>query len=81
MREKKKGEPMFYILVFLLGILIGVILSNRKTKTDGILRLFGYDDPEGPYMRLELSHAELDRVNVKNTVHLEVIRDNPNSQK
>ena len=60
---------VFYIFGFLLGILIGV------------LRLFGYDDPEGPYMRLELSNAELDRVNIKNTVHLEVIRDNPNSQK
>ena len=77
--RKKKGEPMFYIFYifgFLLGILIGV-----NTKTDGVLRLFGYDDPEGPYIQLELSNAELNRVNVKNTVHLEVIRDNPNSQK
>ena len=57
------------------------MFSKRNAKTDGILRLFGYDDPEGPYMRLELSNAELDRVNIKNTVHLEVIRDNPNSQK
>lgn len=72
---------MYYIIALLLGILIGVMFSKRNTKTDGILRLFGYDDPEGPYMRLELSHAELDRVNVKNTVYLEVIRDNPNSQK
>lgn len=72
---------IFYILGFLLGILIGVMVSKRNTKTDGVLRLFGYDDPEGPYMRLELSNAELNRVNVKNTVHLEVIRDNPNSQK
>ena len=69
---------IFYIFGFLLGILIGVMVSKR---TDGVLRLFGYDDPEGPYMRLELSNAELNRVNVKNTVHLEVIRDNPNSQK
>lgn len=82
--RKKKGEPMFYIFYifgFLLGILIGVMVSKRNTKTDGVLRLFGYDDPEGPYMRLELSNAELNRVNVKNTVLLEVIRDNPNSQK
>lgn len=72
---------MYYIIALLLGILIGVMFSKRNTKTDGILRLFGYDDPEGPYMRLELSNAELDRVIVKNTVYLEVIRDNPNSQK
>ena len=72
---------MFYILVFLLGILIGVIFSNRKTKTDGILRLFGYDDPEGPYMRLELNEADFDHVIVKDSVYLEVIRDNPDSQK
>lgn len=72
---------MYYIIALLLGILIGVMFSKRNAKTDGILRLFGYDDPEGPYMRLELSNAELDRVNIKNTVHLEVIRDNPNSQK
>lgn len=72
---------IFYIFGFLLGILIGAMVSKRNTKTDGILRLFGYDDPEGPYMRLELSHAELDRVIIKNTVCLEVIRDNPNSQK
>lgn len=72
---------MYYIIALLLGILIGVMFSKRNAKTDGILRLFGYDDPEGPYMRLELSHAELDRVIVKNTVCLEVIRDNPNSQK
>lgn len=72
---------MYYIIALLLGILIGVMFSKRNTKTDGILRLFGYDDPEGPYMRLELSHAELDRVIVKNTVYLEVIRDNPKSQK
>jgi hypothetical protein len=72
---------MYYIIALLLGILIGVMFSKRNTKTDGILRLFGYDDPEGPYMQLELSNAELNRVNVKNTVHLEVIRDNPNSQK
>lgn len=72
---------MYHIITLLLGILIGVMFSKRNAKTDGILRLFGYDDPEGPYMRLELSHAELDRVIVKNTVCLEVIRDNPNSQK
>lgn len=72
---------MYYVIALLLGILIGVMFSKRNTKTDGILRLFGYDDPEGPYMRLELSNAELDRVNVKNTVHLEVIRDNSKSQK
>ena len=72
---------MYYIIALLLEILIGMMFSKRNTKTDGILRLFGYDDPEGPYMRLELSHAELDRVIVKNTVCLEVIRDNPNSQK
>lgn len=72
---------MYYIIALLLGILIGVMFSKRNTKTDGILRLFGYDDPEGPYMRLELSHAELDRVIVKNTVYLEVIRDNSKSQK
>nr|DAM76760.1 MAG TPA: Protein of unknown function (DUF3679) [Caudoviricetes sp.] len=72
---------MYYIIALLLGILIGVMFSKRNTKTDGILRLFGYNDPEGPYMRLELSHAELDQVIIKNTVCLEVIRDNPNSQK
>jgi hypothetical protein len=72
---------IFYIFGVLLGILIGVIVSKRNTKTDGVLRLFGYDDPEGPYMQLELSNAELDRINVKNTVHLEVIRDNSKSQK
>ena len=67
---------MFYILAFLLGILIGVIFSKQKVKTDGVLRLFGYDDPEGPYMRLELNEADFDRVIVKDSVCLNVIRDN-----
>lgn len=71
---------MFYILVFLLGVLIGRIFFNKKTKSDGVLRLFGYDDPEGPYMRLELNKADYDRVIVKDSVCLEVIRDNPDSQ-
>lgn len=72
---------MFYILTFLLGVFIGVMFSKIKTKSDGILRLFGYDDPEGPYMRLELNEVDFNRVIAKDSVHLEVIRDNPDSQK
>lgn len=71
---------MTYIIIFLLGILIGVIFSKQKVKSDGILRLFGYDDPEGPYMRLELNKADFDQVIVKDCISLDVVRDNPDSQ-
>ena len=71
---------MTYIIIFLLGFFVGVIISKRKVNSDGILRLFGYDDPEGPYMRLELNKADFDRVIVKECISLDVVRDNPDSQ-
>ena len=72
---------MTYIIIFILGILVGgVVISKRKVKSDGILRLFGYDDPEGLYMRLELNKDDFDRVVVKDCISLDVVRDNPDSQ-
>lgn len=72
---------MFYILVFLLGLVIGYYaVSKRKVKPDGILRIIKIDE-DGPYMQLELDGPELNSVLAKPQVYLDVLYEDHSSQK
>ena len=61
-----------YVLYFLLGILVGIvvnILIIRFRKTDGILRIY-HSNPEKDIYRFEID--DLEKLTKKNRVALKV---------
>ena len=74
---------MEYVLLFLAGLLCGVILTTvvkrARTHTDGNLRI-ERSDPDGPYLFLELYNA-VDTVSGKKQVLFDVVDKNYISRK
>lgn len=45
---------IFYLIGVIFGVIISKILSNKKQKPIGVLKIDS-SDPDGPYLFLELS--------------------------
>lgn len=65
---------MSWIMVLLIGIVVGLILSRLifKEKPVGSLRVDQSDPDSGPYLFLELSHEGADAIYKKKYVVLKV---------
>ena len=65
---------MSWIMVLLIGIVVGLILSRFifKEKPVGSLRVDQSDPDSGPYLFLELSHEGVDAIYKKRYVVLKV---------
>lgn len=65
---------MSWIMVLLIGIVVGLILSRFifKEKPVGSLRVDQSDPDSGPYLFLELSHEGVDAIYKKRYVTLKV---------
>lgn len=73
---------MLYILVFLLGLIIGYYAVNkRKNNPDGVLRIVKIEKDENPYMFIELDRPGFNSVLAKTQVYLDVVYEDRSSQK
>lgn len=79
--HKEGGTRMEYLLLalcFLVGVVIGILIS--KPKVIGSLRV-DYSDPDGPYLFMELKKDGIKTIESSNYINLKVSIQSQNSHK
>ncbi len=73
-RTFRKGKEVLIVIGIIVGFLLGIAATLYILRKDTIGNLVIADDPEdGPYMFLEISRLDIERLRAQPTVKLNVV--------